>query len=71
MEPENLSPEAQQILALAQKESENLKHFYLGVEHIFIALTKIENGVTQGVLQQLNLNPKQARDTVRRRAAGG
>ncbi len=71
MQPDNLSPEAQQILALAQKESEDLKHFYLGVEHIFIALTKIENGVTQSSLQQLKLDPKQARDAVRRIAGMG
>jgi len=63
---ENLSPEAKQILALARQESENLQHFYLGVEHIFIALTKVENGVTQSVLQQTNLDPKHVRDTIRR-----
>ena len=63
---ENLSPEAKQILALAQQESENLQHFYLGVEHIFIALAKVENGITQAVLQQLNLDPKQMRDAIRR-----
>jgi ATP-dependent Clp protease ATP-binding subunit ClpC len=66
VQPEDLSPEAKQILALARQESEKLKHFYLGVEHIFIALTKVENGVTQSVLQQLNLNPKQVRDAIRR-----
>lgn len=66
MQPENFSPEAKQILALAQKESENLQHFYLGAEHIFIALTKVENGVTQSVFHQLNLDPKQVRDAIRR-----
>ena len=71
MQPENLSPEAIQIITLARQESENLKHFYLGVEHIFIALTKVENGITQGVFQQLNLNPKQVRDAVRRFAGMG
>lgn len=38
MNLENLGPEAKQILALAKQESENLQHFYLGVEHIFIVL---------------------------------
>ncbi len=71
MLPENLSPEAKQILALAGQESENLKHFYLGAEHIFIALTKVENGITQSVLQQLNLDPKEVRDAVRRSAGMG
>jgi ATP-dependent Clp protease ATP-binding subunit ClpC len=71
MQPENLSPEVKQILALAQQESEKLRHFYLGVEHVFIALTKVENGVTQNVLQQLNLEPKPVRDIVRRFAGMG
>lgn len=65
MNYDNQSPEARKIIALASQESENLKHFYLGVEHIFIALTKVENGVTQSVLQQVGLDPKQFRDAIR------
>jgi hypothetical protein len=42
MPPENLSPEAQQILALARQETVNLQPFYPGVEHTFTALTGIE-----------------------------
>lgn len=64
MLPEDLSPEAKQILALARQESESLQHFYLGVEHIFIALTKVENSLTQAVLQQFKLDPKEARDAI-------
>jgi ATP-dependent Clp protease ATP-binding subunit ClpC len=71
MATENLSPEAKQILALARQESENLQHFYLGVEHIFIALTKVENGVTHSVLQQSNLDPKQVRDAIHRFVGSG
>jgi len=66
MTTENLSPEAKQILALAKQESENLQHFYLGVEHIFIALTEVENGVTQGVLQGSDLDSGGVRDAIRR-----
>jgi ATP-dependent Clp protease ATP-binding subunit ClpC len=66
MATENLSPEAKQILALAKQESENLQHFYLGVEHIFIALTEVENGVTQGVLQESDLDSGGVRDAIRR-----
>ena len=71
MTTENLSPEAKQILALAKHESENLQHFYLGVEHIFIALTKVENGLTQNVLQQFKRDPKQVRDIMRHFAGTG
>lgn len=66
MQPENLSPEARQILALARQESESLQHFYVGVEHVLIALTKVENGLTRAVLQQSNLDPKLVGDAVRR-----
>jgi len=66
MATENLSPEAKQILALAKQESENIQHFYLGVEHIFIALTEVENGVTQSVLQESDLDSGGVRDAIRR-----
>ncbi|MBN1191229.1 MAG: hypothetical protein JXA46_15845 [Dehalococcoidales bacterium] len=62
---DNLSPEVEKIMALAQQESEGLRHYYLGVEHIFIALTKIDSGVTQRILRELKLNPKQLRDNLR------
>ena len=62
--PDTLSQEANQILTLAQQESERLMHFYLGAEHIFIALTKVENGLTQAVLKHVNLDPNQLRDKI-------
>lgn len=65
MLPANLSHEAKQILSLAEQESEKLRHFYLGTEHIFIALTKVENGITQAVLEHLNIDPKKASDAIR------
>ena len=61
----NLSEEVKQILTLAGQESVNLKHFYLGVEHLYIALTKIPDGLAQGVLQHFGLDSKQVRDTIR------
>jgi ATP-dependent Clp protease ATP-binding subunit ClpC len=61
----NLSDKAKQILTLAGQESVNLKHFYLGVEHLFIALTKIPDGLAQGVLQHFGLDSKQVRDAIR------
>jgi ATP-dependent Clp protease ATP-binding subunit ClpA len=63
--PDNLSQEAKQILTLAGQESVNLKHFYLGVEHLFIALTEIPAGLAQGVLQHFGVDAKQVRDTIR------
>lgn len=64
--PDNLSLEAKQILSLAEQESSNLKHLYLGTEHIFIALTMVENGITEVVFKHLNLDQKQIIDAIRK-----
>jgi len=69
--PANLSQEANQIFALARQESERLMHFYLGTEHIFIALSKIENGLTQAVLRQVTLDPEQFRANIRKMLVRG
>jgi len=66
MSQNNLSEEAKQILALAKQESELLKHFHMGTEHIFIALTKVDNGVTQITLKNVGFRPKQVRGMIRR-----
>lgn len=68
---ENLSPEGKQILALARQESIELKHYYLGVEHLFIALTKVDNGVTQAVLNHLDVDLSELRDSIRFYAGPG
>jgi ATP-dependent Clp protease ATP-binding subunit ClpC len=65
MIPENLSPEVKQILELAKHESVTLDHFYLGIEHVFIALIQVENGVTQDVLRHMNINPDGLKGTIR------
>ncbi|MDD5701291.1 MAG: Clp protease N-terminal domain-containing protein [Dehalococcoidales bacterium] len=62
---DNLSPEVKKILALARHESEGLRHYYLGVEHIFIALTKMDSGVMQRILGEIKIDPKQLRDSLR------
>lgn len=60
-----------QIIALAKHESEFLRHYYLGVEHIFIALTKIKNGLTEKILNQLKFNKKQIIDGIYREMEEG
>ncbi len=65
MHPDSVSAEVKRILVVAQQESEKFHHYYLGVEHLFIALTKNKSGVTQRVLRDLNINPKQFRDSLR------
>lgn len=45
----------QHILDIARQEAVELKHYYVGVEHLFVALTRLKGGVTSEVLEQKGL----------------
>lgn len=45
------------IMSLALWQSELMKHFYMGVEHIFLAYTKADNSMTRRLLQKFEINP--------------
>ena len=49
----NFTPRAQQVLALACKESDRLNHNHVGTEHLLLGLTKLNNGLACNVLQKL------------------
>ncbi|MBZ0276099.1 MAG: ATP-dependent Clp protease ATP-binding subunit [Anaerolineae bacterium] len=53
-------------IAHAEEESRRLSHSYIGVEHIFIALTRTEGSPTATLLRWAGLNPKQVRNEIRR-----
>jgi len=53
-----LSEKAHQVLSIAINESKKRKHNYLGVEHIFLAFTKVESEFFNEVIKELNLDPK-------------
>lgn len=53
---EKFSHRAQMILDCAVEESKNRQHFYLGVEHIFIAFAKVEVDFFKDVMEDLNLD---------------
>jgi len=55
----------QDILNLARQESTRLHHFYVGVEHLFIALTQLQGGLTVAVLQNHGLSPRFVRYSIR------
>lgn len=61
----------QEIEALARDESAKLQHYYIGVEHLFIALTRLDGGITPEALQQLGLSPRYLRYTLRDLAGRG
>jgi ATP-dependent Clp protease ATP-binding subunit ClpC len=59
------------ILETARKESERLKHNYIGTEHIFNAMTRTENGITSLILTDTGLDPREVRNIIRREVGSG
>ncbi|MBN2469154.1 MAG: TIR domain-containing protein [Anaerolineae bacterium] len=59
------------VIGLARKESAQANHFYVGVEHLFIALTRIEGGVTGSTLQEQGIAPRFVRYMLRQELGQG
>ncbi len=59
------------LLNLAAEECVRLGHNYIGTEHLFNALTKIEDGRTQRLLRDADLDPVAVRNGVREIAGRG
>lgn len=59
------------IETLARAESERMRHYFIGVEHLFIALTQLEGGITSGVLEQVGQSPRYIRYAIREAAGRG
>ena len=54
------------ILSASVEEARKLGHHFVGTEHLFIALTRIENGHTNRLLRRAELNPRTVRSEIRR-----
>lgn len=54
---EKLSPAAKRLFDAAIEESKARQHFYLGVEHLFLAFSKVEEVFFREVMEDLNLDP--------------
>jgi len=59
------------ILIAARQESHRMRHFYLGIEHLFIALLEIHNGLASGLLTEHGLTPSYVIDAIRRKVGKG
>ncbi len=53
---DRLSDKARRILDVAIEESRNRQHYYLGVEHLFIAFSIVEKKFFREVMEDLNLD---------------
>ncbi len=59
------------ILTMAAEEARRLGHNYIGTEHLFIAVTRNENGPTTNLLRRAGLNPRAIRNEIRREVGTG
>lgn len=59
------------ILISARQESHRMRHFYLGVEHIFIALLEVRGGIASNIIESYGLKPSYVVDAVRRKIGKG
>ncbi|MEL7675489.1 MAG: Clp protease N-terminal domain-containing protein [Chloroflexota bacterium] len=55
----------QDIMNLARQESTRLHHYFIGVEHLFVALTQLQGGLTAAVLESHGLSPRFVRYSIR------
>jgi hypothetical protein len=60
-----------EILISARQESHRMRHYYIGVEHLFIALLDIRGGLTRSILEEQGLTPDYVSDAVRRKIGKG
>jgi len=71
MPEKEIREKCREILSRAAEESRRLRHNYIGVEHVFMALTRNEQGETARLLRRANLNPSQVRREIRREVGMG
>ena len=65
----NFTPRAQQVLALARKESDRFHHNYVGTEHLLLGLIHLGQGVAVNVLQKMDLDLDTVRSAVEKQVA--
>jgi ATP-dependent Clp protease ATP-binding subunit ClpC len=59
------------LLSAAIDEAARLHHNFIGTEHLYNALSKIEGGIAQRLLLGAGLDPRTVRHEIRREALGG
>ncbi len=59
-----LTPRAKRALDLAVDEARELRHHYIGTEHLLLGLIREEHGVAAGVLASCGVTLAQARDQI-------
>jgi hypothetical protein len=61
---ERLTPEARNVLDLAQEEAGRFHHNYVGTEHLLLGLTRLDEGISATVVKNLGVNLDKVRSAV-------
>jgi ATP-dependent Clp protease ATP-binding subunit ClpC len=61
---ERFTERARQVVVLAQHEARDLKHNYIGTEHLLLGLLAEQEGLAARVLASLGVTPEDARERV-------
>jgi len=56
-----LTPRAKKVIELAVDEAQRLNHYYIGTEHLLLALVREGEGIAAGVLESLGVNLEKVR----------
>jgi ATP-dependent Clp protease ATP-binding subunit ClpC len=64
--PIELNPWVKVVFALAVEEARNLKHSYIGTEHLLLDLTRTTDGAAFEVLKRMSVNTENVRQRVMR-----
>ncbi len=59
------------ILINARQESVQMRHHYLGVEHLFIAMLQIQGGITASIVEDYGFTSEYVIDAIRRKTDKG
>jgi ATP-dependent Clp protease ATP-binding subunit ClpC len=59
------------LLSASADEARRLGHNYIGVEHCFIAMTKVDDGPTANLLRRAGLSPRMVRHELRKEVGTG
>jgi phosphoserine / homoserine phosphotransferase len=67
----NLTPRAQQVLALARREADRMNHNFVGTEHLLLGMTALGQGVACNVLKRAGVNLDKLRAEVKAQIGQG
>lgn len=59
------------VLIGARQEAYRMRHFYVGTEHLFIALLEIRGSIAGNIVQEYGLTPEYVVDAIRRKVGKG